>query len=267
MNQHEMSKINRSGWEQSAYKAWVNRHGEPQEYAKCLKANPEKAVAHYLPFMGNVKGKKIVNLLGSKGNKAVSFALLGADVTVVDLSSENQRYATQLADAASVHIHYIISDVLDIPTEHQPTDMDFVLLEVGVLHYFVDLPPLFEMICRSLKPGGKLILRDYHPMVSKLLSVEDDSMVAKGNYFDEGMKEVDVAYSILLPEGEREALTKNRIRRWTLGEIITSIAKAGLKVESLEEEAGIKWAFPPHAADKIEERIPGLYTILAEKTC
>jgi SAM-dependent methyltransferase len=264
MNQQSISKINQIGWNQSPYQAWVNRHGTPVEYARVLKAAPEKIVSHYLNYTGDVNGKKIVNLLGSKGNKAVSLALLGADVTVVDISEGNKQYATELAEAAGVHIHYVVSDVLNIPDEEQLSDYDIVLMEVGVLHYFTDLNPLFELICTLLKPGGRFILRDYHPIVSKLLSVESKQVAADGDYFDDCFKEVEVAYSFLLSEDERVKLKKNTIRRWTLGEVVSAVIRAGLTLESLEEEAGIRWAFPQDSPEGIEDRIPGLFTILAK---
>jgi SAM-dependent methyltransferase len=265
MNQNCISKINQIGWNQSAYQAWVNRHGTPEEYAQVLKGNPEKTVYHYLKYIEDVKGKKIANLLGSKGNKAVSLAILGADVTVVDISEGNKQYATELAEAAGVHISYLVSDVINIPAEEQLADYDFVLLEVGVLHYFTDLNPLFELVYTLLKPGGRFILRDYHPMVSKLISVENNQVAADGDYFDDGLKEVDVAYSFLLPEDERVKLKKNTIRRWTLGEVVSAVIRAGLSLESLEEEAGIRWAFPQESPGGIENRIPGLFTILANR--
>ncbi|WP_397548204.1 class I SAM-dependent methyltransferase, partial [Rossellomorea marisflavi] len=115
MNQTDMSQINETGWNRRAYDAWVNRHGVPAEYAEKIKHDPRKSVEHYLNYMNGIKGRKIVNLLGSKGNKAVSFALLGAEVTVVDLSRDNARYASELAEAAGVKVTYIVSDVLDIP--------------------------------------------------------------------------------------------------------------------------------------------------------
>ncbi|MBH9964932.1 class I SAM-dependent methyltransferase [[Bacillus] enclensis] len=265
MNQQSISKINQIGWNQSPYQAWVNRHGTPAEYARVLKTDPEKTVAHYLNFMGDVNGKKIINLLGSKGNKAVSLVLLGADVTVVDISEGNKQYAAELAEAAGVHIHYVVSDVLTIPDEEQLPAYDFVILEVGVLHYFMDLNPLFELVFTLLKPGGRFILRDYHPMVSKLLSVENKQVHASGDYFDDGLKEVEVAYSFLLPEDERVNLSKNTIRRWTLGEVVSAVIRAGLTLQTLEEEAGIRWAFPQDSPEGIEDRIPGLFTILAGK--
>jgi len=265
MNQKKISKINKDGWDQSVYQAWMNRHGSPDEYAQKLKSNPTEAVSYYLKYMGDVREKKIANLLGSKGNKAVSFALLGADVTVVDISKENKRYAMELAKEAEVNIQYIVSDLLAIPEEDKLADFDFVILELGVLHYFVDLIPLFKLVHQSLKSGGKFILRDYHPIASKLINVEENKMIANGNYFDTELVDVDVAYSVLLTEKERANLTKNKIRRWTLGEIVTSIVKADLTIEILEEESGIRWAFPYDSPKGIEMKIPGLFTIIANK--
>ena len=199
MDQKVVSQTNQIGWNQSAYQAWTNRHGTPKEYAQKLIESPTDSVAHYLQFMGDVKNKKVANFLGSKGNKAVSFALLGAEVVVVDISEDNKKYAIELANEASVNIKYIVSDILEVPKDDL-MDFDFVLLELGVLHYFVDLLPLFKVVFDSLKPGGQFILRDYHPFVSKLMSVNEGEMIANGDYFSKEVMEEDVAYSFLLPE-------------------------------------------------------------------
>ncbi|MGM7702380.1 class I SAM-dependent methyltransferase [Pseudalkalibacillus sp. Hm43] len=265
MDQNTLSSINKAGWSQAAYQAWVNRHGTPGVYAEELMKKPKKVVSHYLNYMVNVEGSRIINLLGSKGNKAVAFALLGADVTVVDISEDNAKYATELAQAANVDIQYIVSDVLDIPQEHKLGYFDYVILELGVLHYFVDLKPLFRLIQSLLTPGGTFILRDYHPFVSKMLNFEGGTCVATGNYFSEELVEVDVAFSKLLSENQRTTLKQNKIRRWTLGEIVTALVDTGLVIKSLDEEQGIKWAFPPGSPEKIEDRLPGVFTLVATK--
>ncbi|AFQ18096.1 class I SAM-dependent methyltransferase [Bacillus thuringiensis] len=262
MNQKQLSTINEKSWNTAAYEAWTNRHGAPEDYAKKIMEDPMREVDHYLPYIQSPKGKHIINLLGSKGNKAVALALLGSDVTVVDISASNAKYANELADAAGVSIHYIVSDVLDV---NLSKSFDIVLLELGVLHYFLDLKPLFTKISQLLKPGGILILRDYHPIYTKLLGVDHPSFRASGNYFDEELIEDDVAYSILLTEAQKESLPKTTIRRWTLGEIITTLAEEHFKIEKLIEEQGPhqKWVFPSTAPEGIEEQIPGLYTIIA----
>ncbi|EDX67340.1 class I SAM-dependent methyltransferase [Bacillus cereus] len=262
MNQKQLSTINEKSWNTAAYEAWTNRHGAPADYAKKLIEDPLREVDHYLPYIQSPKGKRIINLLGSKGNKAVSLALLGADVTVVDISASNAKYANELADAADVSIEYVVSDVLHVQLSES---FDIVLLELGVLHYFLDLKPLFQKIATLLKRDGTLILRDYHPVYTKLLGVDHPSFRANGNYFDEGLIEDDVAYSILLTEAQKESLPKTTIRRWTLGEIISTLAGEHFKIEKLVEEHGPhqRWVFPSTAPEGMEERVPGLYTLIA----
>ncbi|MDW0117100.1 class I SAM-dependent methyltransferase [Sporosarcina thermotolerans] len=260
MNQRQMSEKNRIGWNQNAYQAWESRHGPPSHYAEKLKANPIKKVSYYLDEVGDVNGKRVLNLLGSNGNKAVCFALLGADVTVVDISEDNKRYAVELAEAAGVSINYIVKDVLDIKTG-ELSAFDIIILEMGVLHYFIDLAPLFQMVSNHLKEGGLFIVRDYHPFVSKVLRYVDGELKLDGDYFSEECNGVDVAYSTLLPEDKRENLTKNVIRRWTISEVINALINAGLTIRKMKEDKGIHWAFPEGSPGGISNRIPGTFMI------
>jgi SAM-dependent methyltransferase len=264
MKQHQMSAKNRVGWNHSVYKAWEARHGTPKQFAKKLVENPEKPVQYYLNEIGDVKGKRLLNLLGSKGNKAVCFALLGAEVTVVDISSENQRYATELAKEAGVSISYIVSDVMELK-EEQFSSFDVIVLEMGVLHYFLELHPLFLKIFKLMNDTSVCIVREYHPFVSKAMTFENGIVAIEGNYFSEKNIEVDVAYAQLLPEEEQMSLEKNVIRRWSLSEVINALVETGLTIRKVAEDKGIRWAFPNEAPIGIEEKIPGTYSIISIK--
>jgi SAM-dependent methyltransferase len=262
MNQQQMSERNRVGWNQHAYQAWLSRHGQPCDYAEQLKKDPISKVGFYLDEIGDVNGKRVLNLLGSKGNKAVCFALLEADVTVVDLSSENKRYAMELAEAAGVSLTYIVKDVLELEDEELGT-FDFVILEMGVLHYFVDLHPLFQKVATFLKETGVFIVRDYHPFISKSLRIKDGAAILDGDYFKEEYLEVDVAYSALLPSQVQQKLEKNSIRQWMLSEVVNALIDSGLKIRKMKEDKGVHWAFPSDSPEGIAERLPGTFTICA----
>ena len=262
MNQKEMSEKNKIGWSQFTYEAWQGRHGTPKQYAGKLQESPEKAVRYYLDELGEVTGKRILNLLGSKGNKAVCFALLGADVTVVDISSENQRYALELAEEAGVFISYLVGDALDID-ENELLTFDIIILEMGVLHYFLDLHPLFYKVTKLMNETSVFILRDYHPFISKGLYFENGIHAVEADYFNDDCVEVDVAYTPLLTETQRKDLKKNVIRRWTISETINALINSGLSIQKMKEDKGIRWAFPKEAPNGIENRLPGTYTILS----
>lgn len=251
---------NEEAWNKETYNAWIKRFGTVEEAAERIKVMPEKRLNILLDKFGEVKGKKIFNLMGSNGNKAVALALLGADVTVVDFSEGNKRYALDLAKACGVEIKYILSDVLNMPAEIIKGDYDIVFAEMGILHYFSDLNPFIKVMSDLLKEGGKAVIRDFHPVSTKLITSRGTTAKVRkhkvtGDYFDTSLEEKEVAYSKYLDEGEVE---KVYLRKWNLGEIITAVASNGLKIESLTEE-------PNLSGDTFDKGIPKTFTVVAKK--
>lgn len=105
--QEELAIANKAAWEKKAYQAWVRKYGTPDELASELRLEHKHHLRYWLKYIGDPTGKRVINLLGSHGRKAISLALLGADVTVVDISEENRLYATQTADAVGVELNYL----------------------------------------------------------------------------------------------------------------------------------------------------------------
>jgi 2-polyprenyl-3-methyl-5-hydroxy-6-metoxy-1,4-benzoquinol methylase len=262
MSQNEHSRRNEEAWNQMAYDAWVFRFGFPKEAAEKIKKDPDARLSTLYKYFDKIKGKKIMNLLGSHGSKAIALALLGADVTIVDIASENARYAGELAKEAGVNIKYIVSDVLAIPEDELVPEYDLVFTELGILHYFTDLSPLMKVIAQLLKPNGKLILQDYHPVSTKLITSKGKKHKVTGDYFDDSLEEVDVTYLKfipgidMLPEEQRQSIKKAYHRKWTLGEVVTAIAGEGLFIQQLEEEENTK---------PDDKGIPKIFTIIAKK--
>lgn len=260
--QEEHTKINEIAWNQMAYEAWVYRFGTPLEASKKIISDPSSKLGMLNKYFTNVENKKIANLLGSNGTKAVSLALKGADVTVMDFSYENSRYAMDLARECGVKINYVVSDVLNLPDEEFTGDYDIVFCELGILHYFTDLNPFFNVASKLLKSGGIFLLEDFHPISTKLITTKGKKHKVTGDYFSSEIEETDVAYLKFVPgmenltEEEKRAFQKARLRKWTIGEIVTSVANNELYIKILEESES------PKPEDK---GIPKLFTILAEK--
>ena len=173
ISQKEHSSKNRQAWNYRAYEAWHRLGGSPEEAANKIRQNPHYPLREYEQHLGDVANKRIANLLGSHGRRAVALSLLGARVTVVDISEENCRYAMEFAQASGVELDYIVSDVMEWDCSPHLDTFDIVLMELGLLHYFVDLNPLTGLIHRILKPGGKFVLHEYHPVNKKCL-IESD---------------------------------------------------------------------------------------------
>ncbi|MDF2589575.1 MAG: S-adenosylmethionine-dependent methyltransferase [Anaerocolumna sp.] len=252
---------NQESWNNETYQAWINRFGEPHEVSQRMLKDPVKMLSHLSSKFIDVNGKKIMNLMGSNGTKAVSLAIMGATVSVVDFSEGNKRYALELAKEANVDITYILSDVLQLSDQYVTGDYDIVFAEMGILHYFTDLKPFMDLIYRLLKTGGLFIIRDFHPVTTKLISSRGTTAKIRkhkvtGDYFDTSLVETDVAYTKYL-DGSEET-HKVLLRHWNLGEVITSIASSGLFIKTLEEEQNL-------SSEVFDKGIPKTFTVTAVK--
>jgi len=156
---------------------------------------------------------------------------------VVDITEENQRYALECARAAGVSLDYIVSDVLEWQTAPFIRHFDFVLMEYGILHYFVDLSPLAKLIYDILKLGGTLVLHEFHPIIKKCAPKQDgDRWVREGDYFSEEIieKPAPHAWSAFSQE-EVDTFPPRRDRYWQMGEIVSAFCNQNLIIETLVE--------------------------------
>ncbi|MFS0864843.1 class I SAM-dependent methyltransferase [Fredinandcohnia sp. 179-A 10B2 NHS] len=254
--QQEITVHNESAWNQNNYVALINRYGEPAKAAAKVRQNPKWRLHPFYKYLGDVQDKKIVHLLGSNGIKGTALALLGANVTVIDFSKENQRFAEEVAKEAGVEISYIVSDVLSVFDKDVQPNNDVLLMELGVLHYFIDLTPLAKVIAKLLKKDGLFILHEFHPISTKLITSTGKKHKVTGNYFDPSIHTKEVAFTKHMTSDEQSDLSKVLQRYWTLGEIITAFAKEGLFVQTLEEE-------PNHKLHDIG--LPKTFTLCARK--
>lgn len=251
---------NEEAWNQFTYDAWVNKFGTCKEAAERIKKNPEKMLHVLLPKFGEVKGKKIANLMGSNGTKAVALACLLAEVTVIDFSEGNRRYAMELAKEAGVSIQYLMENVIKMNESELTGDYDIVFAEIGILHYFTNLHPLFETANALLKKGGRFVLRDFHPVSNKLITSRGTTAKIRkhkvtGDYFSTELVESEISFAKYMKGCETQ---KVYLRKWNLGEIVTAMAEVGFCIKSLEEE-------PNMSCEQFDKGIPKTFTIVAEK--
>ena len=82
---------NKKAWEFDAYDFWVKQSGTPEERAAEDIKDPIGMLRKYSKYFDSYNGVKIANICGSCGKKAIPLALLGAKVTVFDISEDNKR--------------------------------------------------------------------------------------------------------------------------------------------------------------------------------
>lgn len=248
----ESSRQNKEAWEYNAYEFWVSQAGLPEERAKKILQNPAGHLGKYAAYFEHFAGVKIANICGSCGKKAVPLAVMGADVTVFDISRENARYATEMAAAAGVAIAYEVGDVLETDMAKYGGYFDVVFMEGGVLHYFHDLDAFMKIMHDLLKPGGKMILSDFHPLTKMhdVLHFQRPAM----SYFSTEVFEGEMPHAKFYEEEKRKTFPKCRLRLYTVSEIINTVIDAGFTLQQFDEHPA--WT---------DGNYPGEFTLIARK--
>lgn len=243
---------NKKAWEYNAYDFWVKEAGLPTDRAQKIVADPIGALKRYANYFDTYKGIRVANICGSCGKKAIPLAVLGANVTVFDISADNKRYAVELANAAGVQIDYQVCDVLEIDMAKFGGTFDVVFMEGGVLHYFHDIDQFMGIMYGLLKSGGKMICSDFHPFtkVMDTLDLQQPTM----SYFSTDVFEGQMAHARFYDEETRKQFPKCSYRKYTISEIINAVIGAEFNFQRFDEHPS--WTNPS---------IPGEFTIIASK--
>ncbi len=246
----ESSKQNKKAWEYNAYDFWCSHNGTPAELAAKLMADPGKAIKRHAAYFDAFRGVRIANICGSCGKKAVPLALLGAEVTVFDISEQNRRYALEVAEAAGVSLDYQVGDVLEIDLAKFGGSFDVVFMEGGILSYFHDLGQFMGIMRSLLKPGGRMICSDFHPFnkVVDALGLQLPTM----DYFSTEVFEGEMAHARFYEEDIRRQFPKCSYRKYTVSEIINAVIEAGFNLRRFDEHPA--WT---------KAHLPGEFTLVA----
>ena len=249
----EYSKQHKKAWEYDAYAFWVRQNGTPEERAREDISDPRKMLRRYSDYFDHFEGVRVANICGSCGKKAIPLALLGAQVTVFDISEENRRYAMETAEAAGVSLMYEVCDILEINLGKYAGFFDVVFMEGGILHYFHDIDEFMRMMHALLKPGGKMICSDFHPFTKIMdsLKLERPTM----SYFSKEICEGEMAHARFYDEETRKQFPRCSYRRYTISEIINAIIGNGFRLERFDEHPA--WE---------NNSLPGEFTAIAFRT-
>lgn len=243
---------NKQAWEYNVYDFWVAHAGIPSERAKADIQNPIAQLKKYAAYFDKYKGVKIANICGSCGKKAIPLAVLGADVTVFDISEDNKRYALEVAKNAQVRINYEVCDILKIDRDTYKASFDIVFMEGGILHYFHDINEFMKVMFGLLKSNGKMICSDFHPFtkIIDVLQLQQKTM----SYFSTDVFEGEMAHARFYDDEDRKQIPLCSYRRYTISEIINSVIKNGFVLKQFDEHPA--WENPS---------VPGEFTLIARK--
>ena len=248
----EYSIQNKKAWEYNAYEFWIQQSGSPEKRAQKDIENPIGMLKKYSKYFDNYQGVRVANICGSCGKKAIPLDILGAEVTIFDISEDNKRYAMEVAEAAKVNINFEVGDVLEINMEKYAGYFDVIFMEGGVLHYFHDINQFMQIMFALLKTNGKMICRDFHPFskIADMLNLQQPTM----NYFSTEVFEGEMAHARFFEKEIKKEMPKCSYRKYTVSEIINAVIENGFILKRFDEHPS--WE---------NEKIPGEFTIVAKK--
>lgn len=153
---------------QSNKDAWNKRTGVHigSEFydMKGFMAGQSSLNATELALLGDVSGKSILHLQCHFGQDSLSLARMGAKVTGIDLSDKAIAKAQELNTELGLDAQFICCDVYELP-QHLARQFDIVFTSYGVIGWLPDLQRWGKLIDTFLKPGGRFVMVEFHPLV------------------------------------------------------------------------------------------------------
>ena len=191
----------------------------------------------------------------------------GADEVVgIDFSPRMLDLAQRLTEATGAPARWILSDVLDVPAELDDT-ADLVYTGRGSLIWLQDLDAWAAVIARLLSPTGRFVLFEGHP-AEWLFDVDEDGRWIATDYDYFGGAEASKGWApeyidrLSIPEDDQHW---KFARAWTLGEVITALLGAGLRLDAVAEHPIDWWGGHADVRPADRGRIPLSFSVVGGK--
>lgn len=194
--------------------------------------------------LGDVTGKTLLHLQCHFGIDTLSWARLGARVTGADFSGPAIELARRLAvEIGQPEARFVRSDLYDLPACLEG-EFDIVYTSRGVLGWLPDIRRWARVVAHFVRPGGTFYINEIHPVVQAF----ENEGVGRGElrlaypYWEhQEPLTFEVQGSYADPTADAGDVVEHG---WDhgLGEIVTALVEAGLRIESLVEHASLDWA-------------------------
>jgi SAM-dependent methyltransferase len=226
--------------------------------------------------LGDLRGLDVVHLQCHIGTDTLSLARLGArSVTGFDFSRPALDAAARLAERCSVEIDYVEGDLYSAVEVLGAGRFDLVYTGVGALCWLPDIERWAQVVASLLKPGGRLFIREGHPILWALSDPRPDGLlVVEYPYFE--TPGVPFSESFSYVEHDEPLVSPDFIHfNHGLAQIITAVMDAGLQLTSIVEHDTVSWNPLGDAMEEVgerefrlrhqPERLPVMYTLQAAK--
>ena len=198
-------------------------------------------------------------------------------MTGLDFSPASIEQARDLVVRSGDDVSFVESDVYDAVSALGGEQLDLVFTGIGALCWLPSIASWAATVAALLKPGGRLFIREGHPMLWSLDDTRPDGLVVVDfPYFER-------AEPLVWDDGgtyvETDAVfTANTTHSWNhgLGEIATALLSEGLQITGLVEHDSVPWEALPGQMTKDDRgewrltdrpwRLAASYTLQAVKS-
>ncbi|KAF2207476.1 hypothetical protein CERZMDRAFT_102373 [Cercospora zeae-maydis SCOH1-5] len=273
---------NKANWDERAA-----LHAPSKEYDAARLVRDKSAISDVvsfdLPLLGTISGLDVVHLQCHIGTDTLSLVRLGAKSVVgLDFSSTAVREAQNIATKAGIEhakLRYVEADVYDAVQVLGAGAFDLVFTGVGAICWLPSIRQWAQQVSRLLKPGGRLFIREGHPVTWSIDETVTDAPgpVIAYPYF-ETAEPVEAESENTYVDTCGKKLTNKKSASWNhgIGEILTALLEVGMEITGFVEHKTIPWVAFPGKMEKAtkpgewkvvegQENIPLSYTLQAKK--
>lgn len=254
-----------AAWNEAAerYEGWLD------EAIELIQGGGTNLFPEELELLGDLHGRcrRAIHLQCAGGRDTLSLWRQGADEVIgIDLSPRMIDLARRLGAATNAPARWYVADVLDTPHELDGT-ADLVYTGRGSLLWLQDLDAWAAVVARLLVPGGRLVLFEGHPF-EWLVDGDEDGYWSLTDYDYFAGPEASRGWSpeyiehLSIPDAEQHWKFS---RAWTLGEVVTAVARAGLRIERLVESPRDWWNGHADVTPSERARLPLSFGLVATR--
>ncbi len=261
-----MHAATRAAWDEAAerYEGWLD------EAIALIRSGGTNLFGAEIELIGDLHGRceRAIHLQCAGGRDTLSLWNLGAaEVVGVDFSPRMLDLAERLTAATGAPARWVLSDVLDTPHELDGT-ADLVYTGRGSLIWLQDLDAWAAVIARLLAPGGRFVLFEGHPIEWLFDSDGHGNWQATDyDYFSgpEASRGWAPEYIDRLSIPDQDQSLKFA-RAWTLGEVITALLGADLRLERVTEHPIDWWGGHADVLPQDRGRIPLSFSAVGRRS-
>ncbi|MCY4528993.1 MAG: class I SAM-dependent methyltransferase [Chloroflexi bacterium] len=177
-----------------------------------------------LHLLGDIPGKRVLELACGGAQNSIALAKWGATVTAVDLSSNQLAHARDLARSEGADVALIQADIERLPMF--PDESFDTIVSSNGIEFVPDIEGCLREWHRVMRRDGIAVISTVHPLGAFEWDEEQGALLV-GNYFN---LPVEVWHDVGETDGQR-GLTFFR----TVEEMFSTLTGAGFSVERILE--------------------------------